>query len=104
MLAVFIGYFTMGVAFPVLPRHVHDTLGHGTLMVGVVMGAQLISSIVLGRQWAGSVTDACGPKVAMPAGLLRACGVGGLCFAGLVSRLTSFAGSYAAFVEAIPRS
>ncbi len=83
MLAVFIGYFAMGMALPVLPRHVHDTLGHGTLIVGVVMGAQFISSILLGRQWAGSVTDARGPKVAMPAGLLGACAVGGLYFVSL---------------------
>ena len=78
MLAVFVGYFAMGMALPVLPRHVHDTLGQGTLIVGVVMGAQYVSSIVLGRQWAGGVTDARGAKVAMPAGLLGACAVGGL--------------------------
>ena len=78
MLVVFTGYFAMGMALPVLPRHVHDTLGHGTLLVGVVMGAQFITSILLGRRWAGSVTDARGPKVAMPAGLLGACVVGGL--------------------------
>jgi MFS family permease len=83
MLAVFTGYFAMGMALPVVPRHVHDTLGQGTFLVGVVMGAQFISSILLGRQWAGGVTDARGPKVAMPAGLLGACCVGGLYFLSL---------------------
>ena len=83
MLAVFVAYFATGMALPVLPRHVHDTLGQGTFIVGVVMGAQFISSIVLGRQWAGGMTDARGPKVAMPAGLLGACCVGGLYFVSL---------------------
>ena len=83
MLVVFTGYFAMGMALPVVPRHVHDTLGQGTLLVGLVMGAQYISSIALGRQWAGSVTDGRGPKVAVPAGLLGACCVGGLYFLSL---------------------
>jgi hypothetical protein len=74
----------MGMALPVLPCHVHDTLGQGTFLVGVVMGAQFIVSILLGRQWAGSASDGPGPKVAMPAGLLGACCVGGLYFVSLV--------------------
>jgi hypothetical protein len=68
----------MGMALPVVPRHVHDTLGQGTFLVCVVRGAQFISSILLGRQWAGSASDARGPKVAMPAGLVGARGVGGV--------------------------
>jgi MFS family permease len=67
----------MGLALPVVPRHVHDALGQGTVVVGVVMGSQYISSI-LGRMWAGGLTDARGPRVAALAGLVACCGVGAL--------------------------
>ncbi len=83
MAAVFTGFFAMGMAFPVLPRHVHDTLGLGTFLVGVVMGAQYVASILVGRLWAGEVSDGRGPKVAVPLGLVGVCGVGGLYFVSL---------------------
>ncbi len=83
MLAVFTGFFAMGMAFPVLPRHVNDTLGFGTFFVGVVMGAQYVASILVGRLWAGEVSDGRGPKVAVPLGLLGVCGVGGVYFVSL---------------------
>jgi MFS family permease len=54
---------------------VHDALGQGTVMVGVVMGSQYIAS-VLGRMAAGGMTDARGPRVAALAGLVACCGVG----------------------------
>ena len=63
MLAVFDGFLALGMALPVVPRHVHDTLGQGTVMVGFVMGAQYLSS-VFGRIWAGGATDERGPRVA----------------------------------------
>lgn len=68
-LATFLGYFAMGMAMPVLPLHVHDTLGQSTLMVGVVMGAQYASSLLVGRMWAGAVVDGRGPRAAGLAGL-----------------------------------
>jgi MFS family permease len=77
MLAVFDGFLAMGMALPVLPRHVHDTLGQGTVMVGAVMGSQYASSI-FGRMWAGGISDARGPRIAALAGLLAACGIGAL--------------------------
>lgn len=83
MLAVFVGFFAMGMAFPVLPRHVNDNLGLGTFFVGVVMGAQYVASILVGRLWAGEVSDGRGPKVAVPVGLLGVCGVGAVYFASL---------------------
>jgi MFS family permease len=73
----------MGMALPVVPRHVHDTLGQGTVMVGIVMGAQFIASIVAGRQWSGNVTDVRGPKAAAPLGLLGVCCVGATYFLSL---------------------
>lgn len=77
MLAVFDGSLAMGMALPVVPRHVHDALGQGTVMVGLVMGCQYLSSI-FGRMWAGGATDERGPRVAALAGLVAACGVGAL--------------------------
>jgi MFS family permease len=75
MLSVFDGFLAMGMALPVLPRHVHDVLGQGTVMVGVVMGCQYASSL-FGRMWAGELSDARGPRRAALAGLVAACGVG----------------------------
>jgi MFS family permease len=75
MLSVFDGFLAMGMALPVLPRHVHDVLGQGTVMVGVVMGCQYASSL-FGRMWAGGLSDARGPRRAALSGLVAACGVG----------------------------
>ena len=83
MAAVFAGFFASGMALPVVPRHVHDTLGQGTLMVGMVMGAQYLSAILLGRHLAGATVDGRGPKLALRLGLLGVCGVGGVYFASL---------------------
>ncbi|HZY17431.1 MAG TPA: arabinose transporter [Ramlibacter sp.] len=83
MAMVFIGYIPMGMALPVLPRHVHDALGQGTFVVGVVMGAQYLSAILLGRGWSGAVTDLRGPRAAALGGLVGACGVGAVYFASL---------------------
>jgi MFS family permease len=81
--AVFIGFFAMGMALPVVPRQVHDVLGMSALLVGVVMGSQYITSILLGRGWSGTVTDTRGPRRAMLAGLLGAACVGGVYFVSL---------------------
>jgi MFS family permease len=83
MAAVFAGFFASGMALPVIPRHVHDTLGQGTFFVGLVMGSQYISSILIGRQLAGSTVDGRGPKLALRLGLLGVSVVGGGYFASL---------------------
>lgn len=83
MLATFAGFFASGMALPVVPHHVHDTLGQGTVMVGLVMGAQYLSSILVGRQLAGSTVDGRGQKLAMRIGLLGVAAVGGVYFASL---------------------
>ena len=77
MLTVFVGFVAMGMALPVIPRHVHDTLGQGTVVVGFVMGIQYLSSL-FGRMWAGGTTDERGPKIAALIGLVAVCGVGAL--------------------------
>ena len=41
MAAVFIAFIVIGLAIPVLPLHVHQGLGLGTFLVGLVAGSQL---------------------------------------------------------------
>lgn len=99
MLAVFDAFLAMGMALPVVPRHVHDTLGQGTVMVGFVMGSQYLSS-VFGRMWAGGTTDARGPRVAALAGLLAACAVGALYLASVPFTHASPRGALALVIAA----
>jgi len=75
-LSVFIGFLTVGLALPVLPLHVHDGLGMGPLVVGIVIGAQFAAAL-LSRAWAGNLADTRGAKRAVVAGFLLAscCGL-----------------------------
>lgn len=74
MAIVFAGLFATGMALPVLPRHVHDTLGQGTVMVGLVMGCQYAASL-FARARAGSLADARGPRLGALSGFVAALGV-----------------------------
>lgn len=74
MLTVFVGLFATGMALPVIPRHVQDTLGQGTVMVGVVMGAQYLASM-FARMAAGGMADTRGPRLATLGGLVTSCAV-----------------------------
>lgn len=74
-LTVLLGYFAMGMAMPVVPLHVHHTLGYSTVAVGVVMGSQFASSL-FARMWAGHFADTRGARLAAMAGLVGACAVG----------------------------
>jgi MFS family permease len=82
MLTVFVGFLAMGMALPVVPRHVHETLGQGTAIVGVVMGSQYVSCF-MGRLWAGHLSDERGPRLAVLAGLVAACCIGAFYFLSL---------------------
>ena len=75
--AVFVAFLVIGMALPVLPLHVHQGLGFGTFVVGLVAGSQFAAAI-LSRVWAGRQSDARGPKMAMMAGLAIAVASGGL--------------------------
>jgi MFS family permease len=68
---VFIASIVVGVAMPVLPLHVHNGLGFGTFVVGVVAGSQFAASLIL-RPWAGHYSDSRGAKRAVVVGLLAA--------------------------------
>ena len=71
---VFIAFLVIGLALPVLPLHVHQGLGLGTFVVGLVAGAQFSASL-LSRLWAGDYADRRGAKRAVLTGLLVAAGV-----------------------------
>ena len=70
-LTVFIGFLTIGMQLPVLPLHLHDTLGMGTLVIGLVVGAQFAAAL-FSRSWAGNFADIRGTKRAVIAGLVTA--------------------------------
>lgn len=82
MAAVFIAFLVIGIALPVLPLHVHQGLGLGTFLVGLVAGSQF-GAAILSRVWAGRYADASGAKRAVIAGLTIAAASGLLYFLSL---------------------
>jgi len=77
MAVVFIGFLVIGLALPVVPLHVHQVLGLGTFVVGLVAGSQFAAALVT-RFWSGHLADSRGAKRAVLVGLLMATGAGGL--------------------------
>src|SRR3982750_2038053 len=76
MLAVvFVGFLVTGMALPVLPLHVHQSLGLGTFFVGLVTGSQFAAAL-LTRMWAGSFADTRGAKRAVCVGLCTSSAAG----------------------------
>src|SRR5215210_2780466 len=82
MAAVFVAFLVTGLAMPVLPLHVHEGLGLGAFVVGLVAGAQFTAAL-LSRFWSGSYADSRGGKRAVVAGLLLAAAAGLLYFLSL---------------------
>ena len=66
---VFVAFLIIGMAMPVLPLHVHQSLGLGTFIVGLVAGSQFAAAL-LSRVWAGDHADTRGAKQAVILGLL----------------------------------
>ncbi|MEJ1977249.1 MAG: MFS transporter [Acetobacteraceae bacterium] len=75
-LIVFLGYSAVGIPLSTLPLQVHDALGYGTTMVGIVIGLSAAATL-LTRQIAGGLSDRRGPKYAVLAGLCTAALTGG---------------------------
>jgi MFS family permease len=75
MAVVFVAFLVIGVAMPVLPLHVHDGLGLGTFVVGLVAGSQFAASLV-SRPWAGHFSDSRGAKRGVVVGLIAAAASG----------------------------
>src|SRR3954453_563754 len=78
----FVAFLVIGIAMPVLPLHVHDGLGQGTFVVGLVAGSQFAASLV-SRPWAGHFSDSRGSKCGVVIGLLAAASSGLLYLASL---------------------
>lgn len=74
-LVVFIAFLAIGIQLPVLPLHLHDTLGMGTVVVGAVVGSQFLAAL-LSRAWAGNFADIRGPRLAVTIGLSFIAGSG----------------------------
>jgi MFS family permease len=54
-----------------MPGYVHNGLGFGTFVVGLVAGSQFAASLI-SRPWAGHYSDSRGARRAVVAGLLAA--------------------------------
>jgi MFS family permease len=72
----FVCYLSIGIPLAILPTYVHLQLGYGTILAGLVISAQYIST-VLSRPRAGRMIDAAGPKRVVFYGLLF-CAASGL--------------------------
>ena len=72
---VFVSFLVIGIAMPVLPLHLHNGLGFGTFMVGLVAGSQFAASLV-SRPWAGHFSDSRGAKRGVIFGLVAAAAAG----------------------------
>jgi MFS family permease len=77
MAVVFVAFLIIGLAMPVLPLHVHQGLGLGTFVVGLVAGSQFAASLV-SRVWSGHYADSRGAKRAVDVGLVMAAAAGAL--------------------------
>jgi MFS family permease len=77
MAVVFVAYLVLGFAMPVLPLYVHQGLGFGAFVVGLVAGSQFAAALV-SRMWAGQYADGRGAKNAVVTGLLVAAVSGAL--------------------------
>lgn len=67
-LMVFAEFLAMGLPLPVLPVRVHDTLGFGSFVVGLAIGAQSWVTLAT-RHGAGTRADQRGPRSAALVGL-----------------------------------
>jgi MFS family permease len=103
--AMFLGFLTVSVPLPVLPLHVHGTLGFGTAVAGLSVGIQSFATI-LTRPYAGRMVDRRGAKSTLMRGLAISAGAGlaylasvSFALSPVVSLLAQFAGICSTWVE-----
>jgi MFS family permease len=65
----FLGYFTIGLALGVLPIFIHQQLGYNTMIAGVVISLQYVTTFLF-RGYAGNIVDKKGPKPAVVLGMI----------------------------------
>ncbi|EHQ30273.1 MFS transporter [Mucilaginibacter paludis] len=65
----FIGYFNIGLPLAVLPIFIHHQLGYSTMVAGIVISLQYLTTF-LSRSYAGNIVDKKGPKPAVLLGML----------------------------------
>jgi len=75
MAVVLAAFLVIGLGLPVLPSHVYQTLGFGTIVIGLVTGSPFAASL-LSRFWSGHTSDFHGAKVAVMIGLTGASSAG----------------------------
>ena len=69
----FLAYLVIGLQLAVLPPFVHNDLGYGAVLAGLVVSTQYIATF-LSRGFAGRTSDTAGPKRAAMIGM-AACGL-----------------------------
>ena len=75
VLFTFIGYLNIGIPLAVLPGYVHNHLGYGTVIAGLVISVQYLATL-LSRPYASRIIDNLGSKRAVMYGL-AGCGLSG---------------------------
>lgn len=80
VLFTFLAYLVIGMQLAVLPPFVHDDLGFGAVLAGLVISTQYVATL-LSRGFAGRTSDTAGPKRAALIGLV-ACAISGLLMIG----------------------
>ena len=76
VLFTFIGYLNIGIPLAVLPGYVHNHLGYGTVIAGLVISVQYLATL-LSRPYASRIIDILGSKRAVMYGL-AGCGLSGV--------------------------
>ena len=76
VLFTFIGYLNIGIPLAVLPGYVHNHLGYGTVIAGLVISLQYLATL-LSRPYASRFIDTRGSKRAVMIGL-AGCGLSGV--------------------------
>lgn len=76
VLFTFIGYLNIGIPLAVLPGYVHNHLGYGTVIAGLVISMQYLATL-LSRPYASRYIDTRGSKRAVMVGL-AGCGLSGV--------------------------
>lgn len=64
VLFTFFGYCCIGLPLAVLPIYIHQNLGYGTFVAGLVISLQYFVTFII-RGWAGTLVDKQGPRPAV---------------------------------------